>query len=74
MGMEKKMATEASSQDGWNALMWSSQLGNYEDCQVLLKARACPNAVSADGTSPLLCAVRADRQPLAIVQLLLDCC
>ena len=74
MGMEKKTATEASSQDGWNALMWSSQLGNYEDCQVLLKARACPNAVSADGTSPLLCAVRADRQPLAIVQLLLGCC
>ncbi|CAE6921401.1 unnamed protein product [Symbiodinium natans] len=70
--LDARAQPEASSPDGWNALMWASQLGNEEDCQVLLKAMANPNAVSADGTSPLLCAVRADRQPLVIVKLLLS--
>eukprot|EP00438_Fugacium_kawagutii_P023928 Skav221181 [mRNA] locus=scaffold1504:51167:57162:- [translate_table: standard] len=62
---------DARSPDGWNALMWSAQRGNTEDCRVLLEARASANAVSSDGTSPLLCAVRADVAPIEVVKLLL---
>ncbi|CAE8615909.1 unnamed protein product, partial [Polarella glacialis] len=63
---------DASSIDGWNALMWACQLGDREACSTLLQGKASANAVSQDGTSPLLNAVRADKEPLAIVRLLLE--
>lgn len=69
--LQQRAQPEARSADGWDALMWSAQLGNCEDCRILLEARASPNAVSSDGTSPLLCAVRADAAPLEVVKLLL---
>lgn len=69
--LQQRAQPEARSPDGWNALMWSAQRGNCDDCRLLLEARASANAVSADGTSPLLCAVRADVAPLQVVKLLL---
>lgn len=30
---------KARSPDGWNALMWSAQRGNCEDCRLLLQVR-----------------------------------
>lgn len=41
---------EARSADGWDALMWSAQLGNCEDCRILLEVHLrCWKGQGRDG-------------------------
>lgn len=55
----------------WTPLMWAAHFGDLGCCDLLLRARARPNALTSDGTSALLCATRADRAPLKVVTMLL---
>jgi len=56
---------------GWSPLMWAASYGEYQVCHELLQVRANVNALARDGSSPLLCATRADKASLDTVTILL---
>eukprot|EP00927_Polykrikos_kofoidii_P065680 TRINITY_DN61409_c0_g1_i1.p1 TRINITY_DN61409_c0_g1~~TRINITY_DN61409_c0_g1_i1.p1 ORF type:complete len:299 (+),score=16.00 TRINITY_DN61409_c0_g1_i1:65-898(+) len=67
-----RAAPDGVGADGWTPMMWAALRGDTAVCAELLRCGATVNKISRDGTSALLCATRADDEPLGVVELLLS--